>query len=350
VYVEESGWPNSCYDIGLNHYSDDPSLGLDRADLLLRQLGCECVKIWYINRDTGKTSHGTSDELVSVIHDAELLINLGGVCWLQAFENVPARALVDLDPMFTQAGVFGKESFSQHNCYFSYGTNIGRSNCCVPTLHVNWIPTVPPVLADFWQSQRNVNSLKSDALTTIANWSAYGGIQYAGQYYGQKDLEFEKLLHLPSRVDVPLVLRVSGMPREAALRFSAAGWQIAQAAELNHSLAAYASFICSSLGEFSVAKHGYVKSRCGWISDRSVCYLAAGRPVIVQDTCDYEYLLTDGGVLLFGDESQAVEQIALLLEDREKHEAQAAKLGRQRFDYNVVLPRLVDIAMSAADR
>jgi hypothetical protein len=350
VYVEESGWPDSCFDIETGQYSDNPASGLQQAGQLLERLGAVEVPLWYLDREKAQANLGSVGNLDEVIASADLLMNVGGVCWIDSFTRVPHRALIDLDPMFTQAGMFGQEGFSEYNRFFSYGTNVGRSGCGVPTLGVEWEPTVPPVLADFWADAGLPVTGKPPALTTLANWSAYGGINHAGSFYGQKDRQFEDVINLPGRVEVPLVLRVSGMPNITAEKFRSANWTIQRPGDVNHSLDAYRDMIGGSLGEFSVAKHGYVKSRCGWISDRSVCYLAAGKPIVVQDTGDERFREMDAGVLLFNDETEAAEQIKRLLANPDQHTQAAFTIARERFDFSVVLPKMIERATSSPQK
>lgn len=346
VYIEESGWPGSCFDPVRNVYGEDPSVGIARSRELIEQLGAGPLNLLYHHRETAQTFGGSTAQLMDMIDRADLLLNVGGVCWLEAFGRIPCRALIDLDPMFTQAGLFSKEGFGHYTTCFTYGTQVGQPGCSVPSMGVDWIATVPPVLTDFWSSAVEATGPVSPHLTTIANWSAYGGVDYQGEHYGQKDSQFEAVCSLPAKINVPLTLRVSGMPRDTAARFRAAGWHIEPPGELNHSLAAYRSFIAHSLGEFSVAKHGYVKSRCGWISDRSVCYLASGCPIVVQDTGDSGFREAHEGVLLFEDVEDAAERIDQLQAARQDHQVAAMKIAKQRFDSAIVLPRLIEMALA----
>src|SRR5262249_55468161 len=160
----------------------------------------------------------------------------------------------------TQAGRFGQADYDVH---FSYGVNIGRSHCTVPTAGVEWLPTLPPVVPELWEGAPPRTDLP---LTTVANWTAYGGIEYAGSWYGQKDREFERLLDLPGRVAVTLELALSGEGVDVRERFADAGWRVRNGGEVTASLAAYRNYLARSQAELSAAKHAYVATRSGWFS------------------------------------------------------------------------------------
>jgi hypothetical protein len=183
--------------------------------------------------------------------------------------------------------------------------------------------------------------------TTVANWSAYGGVSYRGEHFGQKDEEFSKLLDLPRAVNrQPLELAISGATAQTIEQFRAAGWRIRDAAQLSDDLDPYRRYITTSRGELSAAKNGYVKTRSGWFSDRSVCYLAAGRPVIVQDTAIGGWLPRSAGVQTFSTPAEAAACIARVNAAYDEHAAAARDFAARVCAHDVVLPRLLDAAVS----
>src|SRR5207237_4882 len=149
------------------------------------------VPVWYVDRDTGQVEGADWFELKRALRTADLLLNVGGVCWLPEFRLCRRRALIDMDPLFTQVGLFGGQSIDDHHVHFSYGVNIGHSNCAVPTGGVDWLATVPPVVLDLWRGARE--SIRP-SFTTVANWSAYGGVTYRDEHYGDKGEEILRLL------------------------------------------------------------------------------------------------------------------------------------------------------------
>jgi hypothetical protein len=353
LYLEESGWPNSCYDPVRNDYGDDPTVGLQRVRALLASHGID-VPLVFVNRDSGEVTGADWRELKEYLAASDLLLNLGGVCWLPEFKLCRRRALLDMDPLFTQLGKFGAEALEEHHVYFSYGVNIGRAGCTVPAVGIDWIPSVPPVIPDLWEASSTPPA--TAPFTTVANWRAYGAVTHGGERYGQKDEEFLRLLELPRRTRQSIELAVSGSSAAIVERLLAHGWLVRGGGEVSAAASTYQDYIQRSRGEFSVAKNAYVKTRSGWFSDRSVCYLAAGRPVIVQDTGFGDRLETGRGISSFSSLDEAVECIERVRGEYPAHSAAARDAAARLFDYRVVLPRMLDeaisepvIAMGAAD-
>jgi hypothetical protein len=351
VYLEESGWPQSCYDPVSHNYGDDPSAGLRTVQALLKTYGVN-VTVFYVNRDTGTVYGGDWEEVKLILKTADLLVNLGGVCWLPEFCLCKRRVLIDMDPFFTQIRRFAAEGRNDYHLYFSYGVNIGRSSCTIPADGINWLPIVPPVVPELWQSSVTTQEQgreieKTDAaFTTVANWSAYGGVTYQGEYYGQKDEEFMRLLELPSRCSQKLELAISGGNEEIKERLRIAGWLVRDGAQVSANISEYQAYLTQSRGEFSAAKNAYVKTRSGWFSDRSVCYLAAGCPVILQDTGFSDWLPSGCGVLAFSSLEEAVDCIERVNSAYLEHCRAAREIAEQIFSYKVVLPRLLEVALT----
>ena len=346
VYLEESGWPQSCYDPFTRNYSDNPQAGLRAVQALMNNYGVK-AQVCYVNRDTGTVYSADWEEVKLMLRTADLLLNIGGVCWLPEFLLCKRRVLIDMDPFFTQIGQFAAEGHNDYHAYFSYGVNIGRPDCGIPSDGIEWLPTVPPVVPDMWHpviTPEHCGEEWAAPFTTIANWSAYGGTTYQGEQYGQKDEEFMRLLQLPSYCSQKLELALSGSDAEIAeivKILQAAGWLVQDGRAISADLSTYRTYLTGSRGEFSVAKHAYVKTRSGWFSDRSVCYLAAGRPVILQDTGFSDWLPTGHGVLAFSSLESAVDSIERVNADYPAQSLAARELA-QTFSYKVVLPRLLE--------
>ncbi|NMG21202.1 hypothetical protein [Brasilonema bromeliae] len=348
LYLEESGWSGSCYNPINRSYSDDPSFGIHAVETLINTYGVNAT-VCYVNRDTGTVYGADWQELKRMLKTADLLLNIGGVCWLREFLVCKRRILIDMDPFFTQTGTFAAEGRNDYHAYFSYGVNIGKPDCTIPSDGIEWLPTVPPVVPEIWHQVLAPEDCEKKwvdiPLTTVANWSAYGGIIYQGEHYGQKNEEFMRLLELPSYCAQKLELALSGKDTEIAeitKSLQTAGWLVRDARVLSANVSTYINYLTSSRGEFSVAKNAYVKTRSGWFSDRSVCYLAAGRPVILQDTGFSDWLPTGDGVLAFSSLESAVDCIERVNADYQMHCLAAQELAEQNFSYKVVLPRLLE--------
>jgi hypothetical protein len=245
-----------------------------------------------------------------------------------------------MDPFFTQAGRFGAEALAEHHLHFTYGGNVGRAGCTIPSGGIEWRATVPPVVLDLWPC--TALPPVGAPFTTVASWSAYGGIDYGGEFYGQKDQEFLRLVDLPGHTTQPLEVALSGGGQEVTQRLESAGWSVRPAGDVTADLPAYQSYIARSRGELSVAKHAYVKTHSGWFSDRSVCYLAAGRPAILQDTGFTDWLPSGRGVLAFTSLEEAVDRIQQVNAHHAAHCQAAREIAANTFGHDVVLPRLVE--------
>jgi hypothetical protein len=339
AYIEESGWPFSCYDPVIRSYTEDPLLGLQRVRSLLTSCGLD-THVCYVERHSGEVHGATWAEVMRLLGSADLLLNVGGVCWLPEFRLCKHLALVDMDPFFTQAGRFAKEGLEEYGTYFSYGANIGAEGCGVPTAGIAWTPAVPPVVPELWEC---ATPAESAPFTTIANWRAYGPVIYKGESYGQKDVEFMRMLDLPSHVERRLELALSGIDAQETEVLKNAGWHVVDGDSISLDVSTYKSYIRASRGELSVAKNAYVKSNSGWFSDRSVCYLASGLPVVLQDTGFTEWLPTGKGVLAFSSVEEAARCIAEVDADYDAHRHAARKVAEQVFSYKVALPMILDV-------
>jgi hypothetical protein len=344
VYLEESGWPYSCYDPATSQWYDDPSSGLRVVRTLFAAHQVD-VPVIYVNRDTGHVDGAGRDGVERLLRAAELLLNIGGVCYLPEFLLCGRRALVDMDPLFTQVERFGARALGDYHVHFSYGANIGRPGCTIPACGINWQATAPPVVLDLWEwAQPQAGA----PFTTIANWGSYGKVNHLGTSYGQKDEEFLRLIDLPRHTAQRLELALSGADSDGP-RLQQAGWSVRDAgAEIGIDVTAYRDYIRASCGEFSVAKNAYVASRSGWFSDRSVCYLAAGLPVVLQDTGFSGWLPTGRGLLAYGTLEEAAACLERVAGDYAAHRRAARALAAEVFAHHTVLPRLLDRAFEGS--
>jgi hypothetical protein len=343
VYVEESGWPASCYDPRTATYSDDATHGLAVVRALFAAHDLP-VPVYYAGPPAADGGRDLPAGLEPALAAADLLLDVGGVCWLPAFGACPRRALVDMDPLFTQLGRFGGVRLAAYTSHFTYGASIGRPDCLIPEAGVAWRPTAPPVVLDLWP---RADPAPAAPFTTVSNWDAYGGIDYGGQRYGQKDEEWLRVRDLPRAAPARLEVALTGAPPAARAALEAGGWSIRDAAPVSATLSGYGDYIRGSRGEFSVAKGAYVRTRSGWFSDRSVCYLAAGLPVVVQDTGWRALVPGERGVLTFSSAPEAAAALARVADAYPAHRRAAREIAAAFFDYRVTLPPLLDHALAA---
>jgi hypothetical protein len=285
-------------------------------------------------------AHGLSrDRLARICRECDVFFNLSNINWIPEFELCSRRALVDTDPVFTQIGGHGmSESFSQYDALFTYGENVGRPGCSMPTGGARWLPTRQPLALDLWPSTVGAPSAP---FTTVMNWSAYGAREHEGRIYGQKDREFTPYFSLPNETGRLMEIALNA-PAEIREQLAAGGWWIADPGEVTRDPWTYQDYLRFSLAEFSVAKHAYVSTRCGWFSDRSAGYLAMGRPVVVQDTGFSDFLPCGSGLLTFGSWGEAAAAIERVGEDYENHCRAARAVAEEYFDARRVLTDLLE--------
>lgn len=276
---------------------------------------------------------------------ADLFVNLSGR-WHHRDVMAAARrrVYVDLDPGFTQIwqAAYGADmNLAGHDAYITVGLNLGRAVCPLPTLGLTWHPLPPPVVLAEWPPSAE----RRPCWTTVADWRGYAPVEWQGVWYKQKADELLRIVDLPRRIGVPLELCLAIHPDEPALPLLRdAGWRLADPRHHARDEAAYRDYVRRSRGELSVAKHGYVAGRTGWVSDRTACYLAAGCPAVVQDTGIGRALPIGEGLLIFADAAGAAAALAEVERDYGRHAAAARALAAEHFAAPRVLGRLLEIA------
>jgi hypothetical protein len=172
------------------------------------------------------------------------------------------------------------------------------------------------------------------------NWQSHKDFEFKGVKYGQKDVEFEKFIQLPSRTSIPLEVAVAG--REAPLqRLAKAGWRTRNAQDVTLSVDGYRNYIRASRGEFSVCKHMSVVTRTGWFSERSAAYLASGRPVVMQDTGFSQHLPCGRGLFAVRTVEEAAAALEAIQRDYQRHAQWARDLALTYLDTAKVLSQLM---------
>jgi len=188
--------------------------------------------------------------------------------------------------------------------------------------------------------------------TTVMNWTSYKPVVYGNQSYGQKDVEFRRFHDLPSLV-APAILELAvntGKTRRTPRALLAhKGWHVVDPAEVCPDFDSYRRYLETSKAEWSVAKNGYVLGQPGWFSCRSACYLAAGRPVVVQDTGFSTIFPVGEGIVPFTTVAEAVAAIKEVEATYERHAKAARDIAAAYFDSETVLTHLIDEAVHDGD-
>jgi hypothetical protein len=273
-------------------------------------------------------------ELLARAGEAELLVNISGhLRWQPLIDLLPHRVFVDLDPGFTQiwhseggnaAGLDG------HQLFFTVGENVGTGRCELPTGGIEWRPVRQPVVLERWPMEEGGELF---SFTTIASWrGAYGRASWGGRSFGLKAHEFRRFTDLPGRAGMPFRIALDIHPADGAdtAALEARGWELIDPAAVA-TTAGFAGFVRSSGAEFSAAQGIYVDTRSGWFSDRTVRYLACGRPALVQDTGFGDHLPVGEGLLSFRTLDEAVEGAQAIAGHYPRHRAAARRLAEEYF-------------------
>jgi len=294
----------------------------------------------------GQAAAGLSKaEILGFVASSEFLINVMG--YLTDPELLAAaRRLVflDIDPgfgqMWRELGL--ADIFAGHEIFVTIGQNIGQSNCSIPTCGLKWITTCPPVVMEYWPVKGD--DWQGHDFTSVSSWrGAFDSIEYANKRYGLRVHEFRKFMELPELARRRFRLALDIHPAELGdlALLAENGWVLEEPRQCTATPAEYRKYIERSAAEFMVAKNMYVDTCGGWFSDRSVCYLASGKPVLAQDTGWRQFYPADKGLLSFSTLDEArlgVEQIA---NHYQRHALAARSIAEQYFDSDRVLSRLL---------
>ena len=345
-FVEDSDDYPSCYDPVQDCRGTDPSYGLRFAHDAFGGVGLG--ERWaYHDAHTQRWVGPSSDRVLDVCSSADLLIGFPGVSPLRPwFGEIPARALIDADPAFTQIRHLldpaARAEAETYTSFFSYGENIASGRATVPDDGFPWQPTRQPLVPEAWPV---TPGRPQGRFTCVMQWDSYEPREYAGRTYGMKSQSFGPYMELPQRSGrvFELALGSATAPREL---LASKGWVVRDSRPPTRDPWSYQAYLRDSKAEFGVAKHGYVVSRCGWFSERSVSYLASGRPVVVQDTGFTDWLQTDVGVLAFTDAEEALAAIEAIDADYAAHCHAAREIAEEYFHGRKVLSRLVEAAIA----
>jgi hypothetical protein len=343
-FVEDSDDYVSCYDPGQG-MTVNPAYGLRFTGEALGRLGLP--ERWaYYDAHTARWLGAGADKVLGFLGTADLLLNVSGVNPLRPWLlDIPARALIDTDPVFTQVRHLtdGRAAAraDAHTSFFTFGENVPAGRSTVPDDGLPWQSTRQPIVLDLWPVARPRPGAR---FTTVMQWDSYTSGEYAGQRYGMKSDSFEPFLNLPSRTRAELELAVGSdsAPRDLLRK---CGWRLRDPLEVTRDPWTYQDYLRDSQGEFAVAKHGYVATRSGWFSERSACYMASGRPVLLQDTGFTNWLPTGAGVLAFNDAVQALSGLDELRRTPALHAREARLICEAYFDAAKVLPSLLERAL-----
>jgi len=297
-------------------------------------------------RGTRETVGLAYEELRGRARGADLLLNVNGLLADEdLFDEFRVRVYLDIDAGFNQLwhatqGI--DRRFGGHTHHVTIGLGIGEDWSPVPTCGIDWEKTMQPVVLSEWPL---ADGIREDALTTVGNWRGTGSFEHEGVFYGQKAHSLRRLIDLPTRTGERFRLALAIHPDEKKDLDALArnGWQLVDPAEVAATPADYRRFIQGSKAEFGLVREGCVAAPCGWFSERSVCYLASGRPVIAQDTGFSRFLPTGEGLFSFATGEDVLAAIEELRGDYPRQARAARAIAEEYFDSDRVLSKMLDL-------
>ena len=347
LFLEDSDDYASCYDPSTHQMGTDPSYGLRFASQTFGKLDLD-DKWGYYDGHTQRWLGPAADRAIAFCESADLLLDVSGVNPTRPwYENISTRVLIDTDPVFTQirhlTSAAARQRAQQHNAFFTFGEHIGSGQSAAPDDGFAWKPTRQPVVLDAWPVTEPPSG---GAYTTVMQWDSYPQLDFHGERFGMKSESFQMVQDLPRQSPAPLEIALGGgtSPRKT---LEERGWRLVDPLAVTRNPWTYQEYLQQSRGEFSVAKHGYVAGRSGWFSERTACYLACGRPAVVQDTGFSSIIPCGLGVWAFDNQESALEGIRQIESNYRANCRAARELAIEYFDSRKVLTALLEAVYHA---
>jgi hypothetical protein len=341
--VEKSGWQDACFDPSTGRMSDDSSYGTAAVAALLARFGL--ADRWcYVGADG--EYHGLSRQHVrKLFRDAAAFVDFGSHgAWSEEAARCGVRILVDGEPAANQMKMEQRlaagEQLAEYDLCFSLGRNVGTNTSTAPRAGRSWRPLFPPVAARLFSAN---GGDRRRPFTTVMKWRSHKPIEFRGITYGQKDVEFENFLGLPTLTSAALEVAVSGRGSPRG-RLADSGWGVRDGHAVSRSFDSFRDYIQGSGGEFSVAKNVFVATNSGWFSDRSAAYLASGRPVVLQETGFSEHLPCGEGLFAVRTTGEAAAAFESISADYPRHARAARALALDYLDGRKVARALLSEA------
>ena len=346
-YVEETlTWP---YNPETN--ADDCRYTLNYINRLMSW--CGLGDRWaFHDVSEGNRVYGLSESrLAQVLATADAIINVTGSTELREKHlRVPVRAYLETDPGVPEIEIAKGDRYTidflkAHTHYFTYGENIGRPGCDLPSNGYNYQPTRQPVVLDWWYQTGHSNQNgkgKESPFTTISTWQQSNDITWNGETYTwSKDRQFLRFLDLPTRSAQTFELALACSDENVLSLLRSKGWRVSDALPLSKDILPYRDYVASSRGEFTVAKEQYARLGTGWFSDRSASYLAAGRPVITQETGFSNFLPTGKGLFGFNTMEEILVALDKITANYDANCTAAHEIAREYFADERVIKDLI---------
>jgi hypothetical protein len=344
-YIETtSAWPYHPIDMTT---TDDPTYALQYLGRVMQSFGLGERWAYRTAYSDGQWHGPLATEALDLLRSADAVLNITGSTTPEEI-GVPCRLVyIGTDPVLQEFRVANgdrelERRIAAHAAHFTYGENIGLPGCPVPPFNVTLYPTRQPVVLDYWRS----GSPTRTEFTTVTNWEVKGyDCEYSGERYTWSEHhEYLKIIDLPERTDATLELAMglSGVTLDVLQLLRRHRWQVIDAFQMSLDPWSYRDYVRDSAAELSVAKDMYARTRSGWFSERSACFLGAGRPVITQDTGFGRHIPTGEGLFAFNNVDEALNAIETVRSDYERHSRAAREIAQEYFASDRVLSALLD--------
>lgn len=336
----------ACIDEAERPCAPEHSWNLRYSRLVMRRFGLDDSHALIVRDGEGRSLWSVGLERVELlrrVREAELLLNVMG--FLDDAEILGAarrRVFLDIDPGFGQMweALGQADPFAGHDDFVTIGRNLGRPTCTIPDGGRRWITTPPPVVLERWRPGPAADGV----FTSVCTWRGrYAPIEYRGERYGLRVHAFRPFAPLPRRSGgrFELALDIDAVEVADLALLEKYGWSLVDPRRAAADPWAYREYVRRSGGELMIPKEAYVRSGSGWFSDRSVCYLASGRPVVARDTGFSEWLPTGEGLLAFATLDEAAAAVDEVRGDWGRHSRAARRVAEEHFDSDRVLARLL---------
>lgn len=353
VYYHEDTWVWP-YDPKLGYPTDNPQYTVTFIREFFDRHAPELSARWHYCLLHDKHFGMTKEAFDEVARTADIFLNVSGACFFPDELSPRCRKVwMDTDPGYNQIRLAVKPTWAEnidrwiaqvraHDRHLTYAENIWASDCLLPRLDIQWIPTRPIATLADWSKVKQTAPAADAPFTTVMSWDYFPGkLEFDGKEYHGKPPEYERFRQLPARSPVPLSLAVGGhkTPTE---QIKADGWGLIDARGATLTPESYQGFIARSSGEWSIAKNVFVHMRTGWFSCRTACYLAAGRPAVVQDTAWSKYVPSGAGVHAFSEMDEAVAALERVKSDYQQERLAAYEVAKAHISPEAVLPGMLE--------
>jgi hypothetical protein len=350
-YVEDDlDWP---YDPRVNTCHTDPSYTVEYVAGVMKRIGLDGCWAYRPRYRSADECYGmTVAQLLDLYRGCDALLNICGAAamgWNPDQQQAKRRVLVETDPVGAELematgneGTF--EVYNAHDTFVTYGENYGAPDCGVPMGKIQFHKTRQPIDIDLWPYAFDASCRK---YTTSGNWKQKGrDLEYNGQlYYWSKHHEFLKFIDLPRRrpgVEFELCMNINENDEADRQLLLEHGWHLDSPFQMSLDPWGYQNYFKTARAEYTCAKDQNVRLRSGWFSERDLCFLSSGKPVIAQETGFSKFIPCGTGLFGFHTMDDILAAVDTIESDYEKACRAAREIAVEHFECERVCRKFMD--------